>query len=241
MIADNWSGLFVDTAARRDKTDQFMLVRKSGVVGLLAASSFLFLSVLAGDDASFEFAHASPRAQLTAGLVMAFVFKTVLRILTLTNRRITLIEIALESAILQPLAFLMFASLTRRSDASGMPTLLFELVVYPALFAFAVYVQVRAEFERAAFKTDPRNRERLFTNSYFQKCRHINMTAEILQIGVIGASTGSLLGLIVPTLVALRIVLLSIPELEYYLAITYPRDWPFYARKTPAVLIPYTL
>uniref|UniRef100_A0A7S2WQ26 Steroid 5-alpha reductase C-terminal domain-containing protein n=1 Tax=Mucochytrium quahogii TaxID=96639 RepID=A0A7S2WQ26_9STRA len=240
-MRENFSSIFVDTAARGDRRDDVEnQLRKATKVFLISWSEWLFMDTVQRRESELDdfFWSSSYRIKLCTILVTLFAGKTVFQLLAYMKRKVTLLEITVESGILYPLSFCLLGRSTSRWGDT--PFRYYELVLYPVLFLGALYVQLDAEYSRCRFKSKPENHDKLYQESYFRMCQHINYTCEIVMLVTLSLATGSLLSLLIPLVCSLRIIMFSIPELNHYLRFRYRDEWVQYRRRTPAQLVPYT-
>jgi len=230
----NVSAWFLDTQSRHDKTDDLENNFRKGVKAIACLLSFqLLLRILGPMDVTNESYFARRSCVAMGALYLA---KTALQTAVLTKRRIYLIELCIEFGILWPASFALFGIClnhlqiehTCKRDSS---------IYILTIFVFALGSQLYNEYRRKIYKET--NANRVFTEAGFKLCRHINYLCEIIMVFLMGYICGGGLAFIPPFLVAFRMVCLSIPELEYYMRVTYGEDWITYTKKTKTILIPY--
>jgi len=145
----------------------------------------------------------------------------------------SLTELVVERGILTPGA-LYVLGLTARPFA-GQPLAPWEMAL-PALFVWALYAQVAYQFARAAHFSRSPGRLHVTLGT-----RHPALGHELVMVTVIALVCGTQMALLFPSVVLLRVLLLSIPDLEGYLAERHHDEWRLHARRTPWIFVPYTI
>lgn len=108
-----------------------------------------------------------------------------------------------------------------------------------AVFVLSVCVEWTAELQRFDFKSEPRNKGKLFTDGLWRITRHINYTANVYFGFGFGLATGGLPYTILTAGMYLsNFIFNAIPSIEDYCAEKYGKQWEKYKKDVPYSLIP---
>lgn len=111
-------------------------------------------------------------------------------------------------------------------------------VVGLLLYACGSYVNTKSEHQRKLFKEHPFNRDKLYTGGLFRYSRHINYFGDVVLFSGFALVASSFWAFAVPAVMAAMFVLVSIPELDRYLARRYGQAFDRYAATT-ARFVPF--
>ena len=107
-----------------------------------------------------------------------------------------------------------------------------------ALFAVGSWMNTYAEYTRHAWKQQPENRGRLYTEGLFRYSRHANYFGDLLSFSGLCLISGAWATIIVPLLMLAGFVFVNIPVLDSHLRDHYGAAFDEYARRTRK-LIPF--
>lgn len=217
------TAFFIDTYSRSDK--QFSLAR-------LAAKTAILVGILA------SLRHfLSPewrRQRMCFWMSAIFVGRVLLQMFWFWDRAISLVEIFAEAGFIIPLSLY---SLAKGAKSERFFTTNTLDILGLLLFVIGTAINVGSELDRHLRRTPGK----LYTQGPFAIVRHPNYTGEILSFVGFALSSGNLLNLWIPLLMAVGMVVFSAPELDLYLANRYPLDWVDYAPHVTDSFLPLSI
>lgn len=113
------------------------------------------------------------------------------------------------------------------------------LYIGSAIFVTSVGIELTSELQRHAFKSNPRNKGKLYTSGLWRVTRHINYTANVFFGFGFGLATGGPVYTILTAGMYLsNFTFNAIPSIESYCAEKYGKAWEKYKKDVPWSLIP---
>ncbi|TPX31201.1 hypothetical protein SmJEL517_g05422 [Synchytrium microbalum] len=109
------------------------------------------------------------------------------------------------------------------------------------LFTVGSLIETVSEYQRNAFKKNPANKGKIYTDGLFGLARHINYGGYVIWRGGYALGSGSAFALVQPVFQLYDFYSRAVPELDQHMSAKYDDQWKTYKKKTPFVLIPAVL
>ncbi|KAJ4377937.1 hypothetical protein N0V83_000767 [Neocucurbitaria cava] len=115
-----------------------------------------------------------------------------------------------------------------------------SLLIGSSLYVVGIATELVAEIQRKRFKSDPKNKGKVYTEGLWQFARHINYGGYTLwRAGYAIASGGYMLGAVVGAFFFFDFATRAVPILNEYCEKRYGPAWQKFKQDTPYRLIPY--
>lgn len=136
-----------------------------------------------------------------------------------------------ETIVISFLMSLALYSFAKVGGSNQQPIGVIELV---GVFLYIVgsYLNTHSEYTRYAWKKNPDNKGRLYTEGLFKYSMHVNYFGDAVLFTGFALITHSIIMLIIPFLVTANFALFIIPSLDKYLGKKYGREFKEYAERT---------
>ncbi|KAF1994224.1 hypothetical protein P154DRAFT_549159 [Amniculicola lignicola CBS 123094] len=131
----------------------------------------------------------------------------------------------------------MLSAMAGWTESSTSPT---PLIVGGALYVTGILTELISEVQRKAFKSDPKNKGKVYSGGLWALARHINYGGYTLwRAGYAMAGGGWTLGAVVGAFFAYDFATRSIPILDEYCGLRYGEQWEKFKKQTPSRLLPW--
>lgn len=107
------------------------------------------------------------------------------------------------------------------------------------IFLLGTYLNIIPEIQRTLWKKNNTNAGKLYTENWFQYCRHINYFGEILSFFGFAFLSNNIFNVWVPVVMCIGMAIFSIAELESYLSSKYTEEWKIYVKNVQHKMIPF--
>lgn len=106
------------------------------------------------------------------------------------------------------------------------------------IFALGCFLNTASEWQRHIFKSDPTNKDKLYTGGLFGVSMHINFFGDVLWVLGYAMIANHLIGYALPILLLIFFAFFNVPKLDTYLRERYGQPFKDYEAKTKR-LIPF--
>lgn len=164
-----------------------------------------------------------------------FIGRVLVQMMVFHSVKVSWVQVFAESGIVIPLTLASFA--TGAVTKQQQPVSWMEFLGL-AVFLVGSFLNLWPEYTRHVWKSDPRNKGRLYVEGLFRFCRHINYFGEVLSFVGFALVTAALWNLWVPAVMGVGMALVSVPELDAYLARKYHIEWDAYTKAVTCQMFP---
>eukprot|EP00756_Hemistasia_phaeocysticola_P053461 Hpha_TRINITY_DN29102_c0_g1::TRINITY_DN29102_c0_g1_i1::g.195383::m.195383 len=251
---------FINTDIRADRSfDPTMnVVRKS-----LKMAAYVFIAYMLGPNLLFPVVarcieqRQAPGMEIEAGshcthltraaiaycFSLLFLLRVSVQMCVFWARKTAWVEIFAEALGVIPLSLYSLSLAAAETSLTNVVTPMQVLTPIDAagifLFFGGNWINLYPEYARHVFKKDPKNRGKLFTGSLYQYCRRPNYSGEVLIMVGFGLASGwPVFNQWIPLAMGTGLAVWSTPEIEFYLARNYGKQWETYRERVQWKMIP---